>query len=341
MKSGWGIVIALGCALAALAFVARNAFRDAAPDTESELARGGRPALHDGAAAGMRGEAAGMRGEAGAPVRSGETGGAARNGSRTSSGTSEIPRRRLPEALAGARRDGDVRSGSTDTERGGAGGGGDEVEAPLGASLTHHEPPPAGQPGTQNAAAAADEDSAPESPDVVYDGASRVFDTGSRVQVGDAGAITGNAGTMSFWAKPEWDSGNADRASFVQLGENGLRIVKDGNFLRFEYTDVNGDNQLGGAADISEWPTGDWRYVTTTWQGSTLALYIDGQQVFLNTPGVAPPFSSNPRIYVGSLEATNGGPVAPAQLSILTLMNRPLSSDEIRAKFASGPPPKQ
>jgi hypothetical protein len=328
MKSSWGIVIALCCALAALALVVHNVVRDAAPGTESEVARGERRAVDDRAAAGTRGGA-------GATIRNGPSNGAARTGSRTASGAGELSRRRLPEGLAGV-----ASGGGGETERGGVGGGGDAAETAHEPRLSHHDLPPAGEPGAQNAAAG-DDDSAPTPlPDVVYDGAGRVFDTESRVQVADAGAVTGNAGTISFWAKPEWDSGNPDHANFVQLGENGLRVVKDGNFLRFEYTDSSGDNALGGVADISAWQAGEWRYVSATWQGSTLSLYIDGQQVFLNSPGV-PPFQSNPRLYVGSVEVTNGGPVAPAQLSYLTLVNRNLSSDEIRALFESGPPPGQ
>jgi hypothetical protein len=174
---------------------------------------------------------------------------------------------------------------------------------------------------------------------VVYDGAGRVFDTDSRVQAADRVPITADAGTVSFWAQPQWDSGNPDHATFVQIGETGLRIVKDGSFLRFEYTDSNGDNALGGVTNIGDWGSGDWRYVAATWQSGTLALYVDGQQVFVSTPDEPPPFQADPRLYVGSTVATNGGPVAPAQLSHLTVANRTLSSDEIRALFEAGADP--
>src|SRR5262249_29446012 len=113
------------------------------------------------------------------------------------------------------------------------------------------------------------------------------------------------------------------------------RVVKDGKYLRFEYTNAAGNNELGGTADTSEWPTGDWRHVTATWEDGTLALYVDGQPVYVNVPTVPPPVETNPKLYVGSLSPADGQPTPPAQLARLVVLGRSLSSEEVQELFQS------
>jgi hypothetical protein len=328
MKSPWGIVIALGGTLVALLLAMRFAGGDAADESnvsarDRQTIAGGRLAVGTEAGAGPQ------VGHGATPPRAG-------SGAHDANGADKPSRRRLRPPIADARRRRIARGGATD-DVGGAKEHGDQ-DAPVQAPLTDHaspaaEAPPADAPPAAEAAAA--DVSAAEPTDVVYYGADRVFDTQSQVGVGSIGAITPDAGAMSFWLKPEWESGDPDHANFVQLGENGLRVVKDGKFLRFEYNNAIGNNEVGGTADTSEWPTGDWRHVTATWQDGMLSLYVDGQEMYVNVPGLPPPVQANPKLYIGSVHPADGQPIPPAQLTGLLVMGRSLSSEEVQDLFQS------
>jgi len=321
-------MIALCCGVAALVLVIRASRREGTPDT-SGLGETGASAA-DGSVRDQRG-AAGAPGRprvqaargTGANAPAGTAHGPTRLGETTEGHRGAPLRRRPPPAVAAgglALREGSERV----------------LEAP------RHRPdlPPAGRSSLQIPAEATD-DSVPEAiPDIAYDGgADHVFDTGSQTEVSDAGKISGEAGTIAFWIEPGWERNSQEAASFVQLGDNGLRIIKNGNSLRFEYTDSAG-NVHGGGADIGDWQAGDWRHVTASWTGSTLSLYVDGGQVFLNHAPPLPDFGSETKLYVGSA-SPHGAPVAVGQISYLTVLNREVSGDEVRRMFESGGPPPQ
>jgi len=333
MKNGPIIALALGCVVAVIALVMYSN-RGTAPPDETELASGPRALRATAASSGRLHAGAGSgdvrAGTTGAGGGKAGTGDRQRGGDRAPNGFSAPARPQLPDALAGR-----------------AAGGGEDIAqergtiegeaAAAGQPLTGHDLPAshgsAPQPGTEEQS-----DTIPENrPNVVYEGGDRVFDTTARQQITDRRSITGDAGTIAFWAQPQWENGNEDRASFVQIGENGLRIVKDGNFLRFEYTNANGDNELGGAADISNWQAGDWRYIAATWQGGALALYVDGQRMRLTTPSAPPPVQNDPRLYVGST-TPDGMAAAPAQMTDLEVSVIPRTLAEIRAKAQQGKP---
>jgi hypothetical protein len=180
------------------------------------------------------------------------------------------------------------------------------------------------------------DNAAPPAPEVAYDGgADHVFSTKSQMQVPDAANITGDAGTVSFWVKPEWGPTSQDDATFVQLGDSGLQVVKNVNFLRFEYIDQNGtENGLG--TNLGEWPDQQWRQVTATWTNGNLALYVDGQLISQNRYQFPPTFGEETKLLVG----TNfPGPIAPGQMSNVTVLNRTSSATEVANNFQSGPRP--
>jgi hypothetical protein len=188
---------------------------------------------------------------------------------------------------------------------------------------------------SETVAGTADNGAAP-APEVAYDGgADHVFSTKSQTQVPDAANITGDAGTVSFWVKPEWGPNSQDDATFVQLGDSGLQVVKNVNFLRFEYIDQNGtENGLG--TNIGEWPDQQWRQVTATWTNGNLALYVDGQLISQNRYQYPPTFGQETKLLVGS---NFPGPVAPGQMSNLTVLNRDSSATEVANSFQSGARP--
>jgi hypothetical protein len=216
--------------------------------------------------------------------------------------------------------------------------GDDDARAALHSELADH----AARGDTHQAAAdpnaAAADELAQAPPEVAYDGgADHTFSTDAQVEVPDVGQIGGEAGTISFWLRPGWEQTSQDDATFVQLGDSGLQIVKNVNFLRFEYTDTAGAD-LGLGTNISEWPTGEWRQVTTTWNHGNVALYVDGKLISQGAPQL-PEFPPETRLYVGSNYPGNT-PVAPGEVSYLTVLNRSTSAGEISSQFQSGPRPR-
>lgn len=335
MKRIWGVIIGLGCAVVALTLVMRvwrsDAAREGVPSGASGAADD-RLVLDERPAAGAARPGAGS-----GPRRRGDAthggGTEERSRSRQLPGGGDLPRAAAPGSGAGA----NARSGSN-----GSIALPEAAEHPRAAQLTDREAPPAGDPGTRTEAEAFDDDAAAEEPsDVAYDsGDDRVFDTGSRVEITDSAPVNGSAGTISFWLEPEWDANSQEGASFVQLGDGSLAIVKDGDLLRFQFTDSAGA-QHSGTADIGDWKAGDWRNVIATWRGNMSALYVDGAQAFLNYAPNPPSFASGTTLYVGSTPLPNGSPMAVGQLSYLTVLNRDASHEEVTQMFESGGRPHQ
>jgi hypothetical protein len=322
--TGWARIVAVACVVAALIAAVRlwprvptfDAARRGEVGAGAEERRAGRNArdLPGGMRAGRTPEAAGG-------ARGGASGGS-RPGNNVGR-TGGLPTRQLL---------GNDRIAAAGDRAGAPNGPPDGTERSLDAPVTRRDLPVG-----DRAQPPEDVDQAEPEPmsEVVYDGGpDHVFDTGSQVTVADAGPVSGAAGTIAFWIEPQWQANNQDGASFVRLGEHGLELIKDGNLLRFEYTDTLGAEH-GGSADISAWQAGDRRHVAATWNGSTLSLYIDGAQMFLNTPPNAPNFTPGTQLFVGS-DAPEDSPVAPGRLSYLTVLNRDASADEIRQMFGGG-----
>lgn len=230
---------------------------------------------------------------------------------------------------------------------GSVGGAGPNAAGTIDASLaaarppTEREAPQAGSTGpvdafnaNANAAAAAAE----PIPDVAYDGGlDTVFPTDSQEEVADAGPIAGGAGTVSFWLKPEWAAGDQNDATFIQLGDSGLEVMKNVSFLRFQYTDSAGvEHGLGSS--LEQWPPGEWRHVAASWVNGQLTLYVDGKMVSQDRYQTPPEFQAETKLYVGSAFAS-GAPASAAQITGLRVLNRDAGAGEIGAQFHAGAPP--
>ena len=237
--------------------------------------------------------------------------------------TGQQPRRELPPAVAAG----------TDRQAAGASGhiaSSGSAKDSAAPRLSHEDLPPAARRGEPEYDPDAEDEA---NADLVYDsGAEKVFDTTSRVELTDAGPVNRGAGTISFWIEPQWAAGSQDGANFVQIGETGLQIVKDGDMLRFQHV---GSAEDGGGAEIGDWQGGEWRHVLVTWNRNTMSLYVDGGQIFHNTPPRAPQFG-DAELFVGSGTLPNGAPTAQGNISYLTVLNRDASPDEVRQMFESG-----
>jgi hypothetical protein len=160
------------------------------------------------------------------------------------------------------------------------------------------------------------------------------YATNEQVEVPDIGKIASGSGTLSFWLQPSWQDGNQDDAALAELGDGRLQILKNVNFLRFEFTDDAGEKG-GIGAPITDWKAGEWHQVTTTWSGNQFALYVDGQLVS-QTTYTGGPFRLPPdaKLFIGS-DFPENRPVAPGVIGKVDVTGRPLGPGEVARLFAA------
>jgi hypothetical protein len=133
------------------------------------------------------------------------------------------------------------------------------------------------------------------------------YDQGVAIDAGDtltyatAGNLEREQGAVEFWLRPQWDGDDGQSHTFFEAGDgwfNRLRIMKDGaNNLRFMLWDST--TEYGVAYNVAHWQAGAWHHVAATWQGSDIALYVDGQQQ-AGSETASPPDVLPDTIYVGS-----------------------------------------
>lgn len=126
---------------------------------------------------------------------------------------------------------------------------------------------------SQNEAAVAKE--------VTLDDDGAKFTPESEFAVPMAGKLTGEAGTLSFWVRPDGETADSDNASLVQLRSqyewnNRLQIWKDGTNVRMVFADGNGV-ETGATYGSESWGPDEWRLVTVTWGDRLNAMYVNGE----------------------------------------------------------------
>jgi hypothetical protein len=143
--------------------------------------------------------------------------------------------------------------------------------------------------------------------------------------------LGGSSGSVSFWFQPRWNDGSQDDASFLEIADGSVRVVKNVDYLRFEFVDEAGvEHGLG--APITDWKPGEWHQVAGSWDGHTVALYFDGglvRQAEIDAPLVLP---DGPRMRLGS-DFPDYRPVAAGVVGGVRVNDRPLSADELRKRF--------
>jgi PKD repeat protein len=112
------------------------------------------------------------------------------------------------------------------------------------------------------------------------------YDQGVAVDASDtltypsAGNIQLDQGAVEFWLRPNWPGTDWADHTFFEIGDswfNRMRVMKDGdNNLRFIVWDGSHEYDVG--YPVGHWQAGEWHHVAATWQGTTIALYVDGQQ---------------------------------------------------------------
>jgi hypothetical protein len=172
-------------------------------------------------------------------------------------------------------------------------------------------------------------------PDTVFDSTPGThFEVQKQIELAEANGMGSAAGALSFWMRPDWDDGNHDDATFVQLGDSGIFVTKVGDSLRFEFIDETGSEQSLDFP-ISSWKRGHWRFIVATWDSGTYALYVDGKLIAEQSLTNLPDFQQETRVYVGTDAAANTA-VAPAVVNRVKVLNRGVDPGEVAAAFRAG-----
>ena len=147
-------------------------------------------------------------------------------------------------------------------------------------------------------------------------------------------SLGGGSGSASMWFQPQWEEGNKDDASLLEIGDGQLRLVKNVNFLRLEFIDAEGAEH-GLGAPITGWTRGEWHQIAGSWDTDRFELYFDGVLVRETTISGTFYLPEKPRLFMGS-DFPDSRPVAPGMVGGLDVHRHPMSADEAMRLYAWG-----
>jgi len=170
---------------------------------------------------------------------------------------------------------------------------------------------------------------------LVSDNGAVEFPDGAQLSFPAGHNVRGNAGTIAFDIRPDWAGADQTDNSMVQIRqdnvwENTLGIEKNLDSLRFIIIDAVGVERNVNIP-IDDWPAGEERQLTATWNRSSMALYVDGQLVGENT--LDHPFDVTPTtpIHIGSDFAGSSFAGAGGAIRDFTIYGRALNAQEVAA----------
>jgi hypothetical protein len=198
---------------------------------------------------------------------------------------------------------------------------GEQREPDAGEVLTLFE----GDPALSQAEAAIEED-------VKFEEDGAVFSSDSEYAVPMAGRLSGEAGSITFWVRPDGETSDIDNASLVQLRSqnewaNRLQIWKDGSNVRLVFSDGSGV-ESGASYGGDGWAADEWRMVTATWGEGMTALYVNGQ--LAGTSQYQSPFTIQPKTMLHVASNYRDDPRSlNGAVNQFRVYNRVLSPDEV------------
>ena len=177
-----------------------------------------------------------------------------------------------------------------------------------------------GQPGAPQVVAF--DPNAPEGPS----GTESRFSAESRVQVAEAGTISGESGTISFIVEPQWTPENQRDVSLIEIGEGQVVIRKNVTYLRLEMTDITGA-PVGTGFNIQNWEPGKPHHVAATWGDGVMTLYVDGKPAARERYKNAFSLPPGTPLYIGN--AAQRAPVAGGYVKGIVLSDQLLSPGSV------------
>ena len=166
------------------------------------------------------------------------------------------------------------------------------------------------------------------------------FTAESRVQVAEAGTISGESGTVSFIVEPQWAPENQRDVSLIEIGEGQVVIRKNVSYLRLEMTDITGA-PVGTGFNIQNWEPGKAHHVAATWGDGVMTLYVDGKPAARERYKNAFSLPPGTPLYIGN--AAQRAPVAGGYVKGIVLSDHPLSAGSVgnlAALMLPQPPPQ-
>ena len=163
-------------------------------------------------------------------------------------------------------------------------------------------------------------------------------------RIDDAARVIGRqAGGLSFWLTPQWEAGDTGGGTLVRLGNdelqgNSFAIVKEGQSLRFIFTDSSGSGIDSNTA-IDGWRPDQRHLITATWgQGpdgnSLVSLYVDGTTIAERPYSGAFEVGEDVPLHIGADVET--GKSLPGVFSNFQLYNRRLAAAELEQVQENG-----
>jgi Protein of unknown function (DUF4038)/Concanavalin A-like lectin/glucanases superfamily/Putative collagen-binding domain of a collagenase/Fibronectin type III domain len=138
--------------------------------------------------------------------------------------------------------------------------------------------------------------------------------------------------TLEAWVKPSAVSGDwrdvvykGDDAYYLEATSHGDGLPAGGGV----FNGSRGDGQVFGPAEL---PTGAWTYLAVTYDGSTLRLYVDGEQV-ASTPQTGTIMTSSDPLQIGGDHIF--GQYFGGLIDEVRVYNVALNSDAIRTDMLS------
>jgi hypothetical protein len=144
------------------------------------------------------------------------------------------------------------------------------------------------------------------------------------------GNVSGEAGTIHFEFEPDWDGSEASGRTLFRIDEPGqwnnrVRLVKDGNYLRYMFFDNTGAEQNINTP-IDNWQAGEPHELTVNWDQNVgkISMYIDGELMAEKPYEGELILDSKSRFDLGS-KGGDGYIGAGGRITNLTAYDRPLT----------------
>jgi hypothetical protein len=135
--------------------------------------------------------------------------------------------------------------------------------------------------------------------------------------------------TISAWIYAlDWSSNR--RIVQKGLNDNQYRLTAEGGILKFELLQVT----FGSIATALP-STSQWHHVVGTYDGGTIAIYIDGA-LANSTGATGSMFTSTDDVFIGTKSGSTAGDFFDGKIDDVRIYNRGLSATEVAALYKSG-----